>query len=1235
MKSSVLAFVLLFVAVSDTSFAQLYKQMMNDPNVNFYDVVKEAEQYFENRDKGKGTGYAPYQRWKHENESRYYPTGVRNTVSPYFTQEQYAGFVQQNAPMFSPQQPQVFDNGWHDLGPYRVDKITGHYAPGLGRVETFYVNPKDTNRLYLGSRSGGFWRSTDGGKTWKGTTDFLVASGVNAIAVSPTNPDSILINVRNANNGVTHGVYRSVDGGLTWKVTPFNPTNLGKGGLGSNFSINKIAYSPYVSNLIFVTASDGIYRSTDNLATWTKVTNGSVSEIEFHPTNANYIYIYDYNSNRNVVLRSTNQGQTFTASNTVPNNNNNTSVRLSVSKACPNCVYFASSNGVWKSTDYGMNFTFIAKPNPSNGAFTVNDIDDSKMIIGDIDLWVSTNGGQTYTQKTWWSLGSTPFNGPSYIHADLRNARCVNGVFYVATDGYLCKSTDNGNTWSRLSEGTGIRENYVVGVGQSNSYRSICGSQDNGQSLLTENGWLEIYGADGMEGFIHPLNDDWLIGSWQNGGRRRSKDGGITGQGVTPPNQKNASWVAPLLNDPNNQMRVYSISDSVYRSDNFGSTWQNLGYTTIGTAGKAAIAENNSNIIFISSGSKLVKSTDGGKTFSAITGLPNYSITDIAFNPRNDYNLIVTYNRYQRDSSKVYMSTNLGASWTNITYNLNDMPVNTVVIDHQADANIYLGTELGVFTKKMSEKNWKLYNTNLPNMAVLDLKVQYGTNSLRAATWGRGLWEYTLAGRNTYPSIPRVKISTPPTDATPRQTVPQFVTANVVYPKTLSKVFVKWSVSTPTFTNTIAMTKVNDTTYQSETALPDQPVGTNVYFKVYAVGVDNDTTETYKYQYTVYSYKYCDAIGSSNTTADYINSVELNGVKKTSAKESYADFTKTIIELFTDTEYTLKVGMNYHWEQDTTAAWIDYNHNALFDADEIITMSTIDSLHNSVGKFRVPNDVAADTTRMRVRSQYFNETPNPCGDRTGEVEDYTIVFKQAPRLAHVLSNTTLCNTGGVRFTYTGDKVDSLSWALTSAGFVYTSKSSDDSLALTKPGVYRLQVTGYKYGRAFTSTTDTAITFIIVDTSITQGKNILTATATNATYQWLDCADNYRPVPGATSKSFTPQSNGLYAVQITQGDCADTSMCYAVQLVGVQESDAITTPTLSPNPTTGTFDITLHTDATTGTINVFDIRGHRITSTTYTQQPKVRIDISDTANGLYIIEVRTATQRYYFKVTKQD
>ena len=187
--------------------AQDWKQMMDDPIYNIYEVVDAAKAYFENIDKNKkGSGWKKYQRWLFENEPKFYPSGVRMQVDPYYASKAYKNFLKTNPSS----QKSIFDSEWEELGPYYIEEVTGHYAVGLGRVESFYIDD-NPNIIYLGSRSGGFWKTSDGGENWVNTTDDLIAAGVNTISVNPNDSNNIMINVRNSNNGTTHGIFQSID----------------------------------------------------------------------------------------------------------------------------------------------------------------------------------------------------------------------------------------------------------------------------------------------------------------------------------------------------------------------------------------------------------------------------------------------------------------------------------------------------------------------------------------------------------------------------------------------------------------------------------------------------------------------------------------------------------------------------------------------------------------------------------------------------------------------------------------------------------------------------------------------------------------------------------------------------------------------------------------------------------------------------------------------------------------
>ncbi len=966
--------------------------MMYDMSYNFYEVVEAAEEYFKDKPKGKGSGWKGYQRWKNENESKYYPTGIRSNIDHYLPQRTYSTLKEEyNRYHFKTS----FDNGWVELGPWETGTITRHYSSGLGRVETFYVDPADSNRIFLGSRSGGFWKTDDGGSTWTNTTDFLEASGVETIAVNPNNTDEVLISVQHGGNGYTYGIYRSTDGGETWSKTNFEPTNLNWGGLGDNERIYKMAYHPLIENRIYVGTTKGLFVSDDNLDTWTNTMGSWIRDIEFHPTSSNVVYVYRYTSgDANRVKISTDTGYTFVNSISLTDNNNARAF-LSTTPVEPDHLYFASTNGVWKSRDRGTTFEFLANPEESCQAFAISDLDTAIMMYGYVDMEFSDNGGLSFEQITNWYA---PVPHDQYIHADLRAMECLNGVFYAGTDGYLVKSYNNGETWHRLNEGTAIREFYAAGLSQSNHKVHMAGSQDNGTSILNNDGWIEWNGGDGMEAIIQPLNEDIMLGSWQYGSRNFTNDGGITRRAVGNPSsgQGKAAWEAPLLMNPLKQMEVYHFSDKMYTSEDFGQTWRLTGSPQIGLITEAAIAENNGDIIAVSRGGNLQLTTDGGANWTNRSGLlPGNTITDIAFDPNDDNTMYVTYNFYGDDGKKIYVTYNQGQTWENITYNLGNMPLRTVVVDHSDSSYIYVGGEVGVYYKSKNGKTWTLYDENMPTVTVKDLEIHYGSNSIKAVTWGRGLWEYTLVGRNDYPSINTTNITHPVDEENPKYSTSQFVTASIIYDDNLTNVYTIWSLNNTNLSDTIPMNYIGSDEWITRSAFPNLQEGDNVYFKVIAEGTGNEVSESYRFQFEVKEFEYCFALGSTNTTSDYITRVQLEDIDNESNQDFYASNILQETDLVSGEEYELTITMNYSFTEDTVAAWIDFNNDANFSTDEHIIMSAIDEQHVSTGKFTVPLDAVSNTKlRMRTRSQY-NSLPNPCDEFAGEVEDYTVIVRES------------------------------------------------------------------------------------------------------------------------------------------------------------------------------------------------------------------------------------------------
>lgn len=138
------------------------------------------------------------------------------------------------------------------------------------------------------------------------------------------------------------------------------------------------------------------------------------------------------------------------------------------------------------------------------------------------------------------------------------------------------------------------------------------------------------------------------------------------------------------------------------------------------------------------------------------------------------------------------------------------------------------------------------------------------------------------------------------------------------------------------------------------------------------------------------------------------------------------------------------------------------------------------------------------------------------------------------------------------------------------------------------------------------------------TSTTDGVT-LTANNGDATYQWLDCADDYSQISGATDQVFTPTSNGNYAIELTENGCVDTSECVSVTNVGIAELSSGYHLTVYPNPNNGEFTIKLSQPMTQIQLKLYAINGQLITSE--------YVDFADTiefqskpVNGLYLLEI---------------
>jgi len=835
-------FSILLFQVHFYSFAQAsYQVMMDDYSYNFYEVVEAAEEHFSKNTKGKGSGYKQYIRWRYLNEGKYAPNGNRKNVDHRVSVKAYEEYLN-TRPLSAKKSVQ---NTWQELGPDYSVWYDNRGPNGVGRVDDFWVNPTNENELFLTSQSGGFWKTNNGGANWFNTTDNLVATGVNTMSVNPFNNNEILINIRNPANALTYGVYKSTNRGNNWQSSNFIPDDNKTEDINSLRMIFTIEHHPKIQNMVFIGANTGLYRSVDNLLNNYLVSDigQDVIDIEFHPTDPSIIYMIGRNNNK--IYRSNDEGLNFDLIYSIPTNDTR-GQRIDVSAASPNNLWYASSGGVWKSTNNGGSFQFIVKPTKSIYEFAVSDTDPTKQLMGHVDVYRTTTENVLVQSTNWYSTDQS-----KYIHADLRSIDCIDGIFYAGTDGFLVKTEDAGISWTRLNEkGTAIRENYNIAVSQGNNQYFMTGSQDNGMSVHYNDEWYEILAGDGLQSIIHPINESWLWTGWGKGDRVFMKNRGhvhVTGFSTGVSSES-------FFSDPNDPMHLYAFdTNGLSESNGYDLNWQVIGSHGLGMTSSADISYHNPNVFIAANYDGIVKlSTNKGQNWNDISGsldLPSVKVVKI--NPNDDQVFIAASESFAVDGLKVFVTFDRGQNWENITHNLGSMPILSVEIDHTAQQNIYLGTELGIFTKPLYGSNtWTKYADGLPNVTVRDMDIHRGSNELFAATWGRGSWKVDLVGRENYPKIKKTIMSEGPTDELPKVGEPQYITSIIEYNGNLSKVELLWSDGDASFDHKISMMNIAGNTWQSTTPLPSCEQQ-RIFFKVQATGSQNDLSETYKFTYKV------------------------------------------------------------------------------------------------------------------------------------------------------------------------------------------------------------------------------------------------------------------------------------------------------------------------------------------------------------------------------------------------
>ena len=772
------------------AYPQRWIQMMKDPSVNFYTVQKEFNNYWAVKDKkenrwfrriisfGKDAetekaGYEIYKRWENFMEPRVYPKG--NRIDQNKAWNEFQKFKSDYS-----QKSKQMGGHWTALGPTSWQSTS--YNPGIGRVNGVTVDPNNSNIIYAGAPSGGFWKSSNGGTAWTTTTDTLPIIGVSSIVVDYTNSNHLYIATGDGDAGDNYsiGVLESFDGGTSWHTTGLSFTTTTR-------VISKIIMHPTNHLILFAVTNVGIYRTIDGGTNWSVVQGGSFCDIEFKPFHPNVIYACS-----NVFYKSTDGGNTFTQiTSGVPSSANISRFAIAVTPDDSNYVYMVAGNtsstfdGLYRSTDGGTIFTqqsnspnimgYDENGNDSSGqcwydlTIAVSRSNKNEIFVGGINLWKSADGGVNWNISSHWVWGGSTH---PYVHADQHALEFYGTVLYAGCDGGLFRSTDYGTTWNDITAGIEITQFYRLACTPSEPYMLMGGAQDNGCNRLKNGIWTHVLGADGMEVAINPSNTQIVYAESQGGGINRSTDGGLSFSDAVGNITGYGDWITPYMLDPNDPNTIYAGFQDVWKSTIGGTTWSQISsFTGTESIRILNVAPSNSNIIFASKGAALYKTTDGGTSWTYISsGLPTSSVsmTYLTISPTDPNKIWVTFSGYT-SAYKVFKSINGGATWTNYTGNLPNLPVNCIIAQNGSPDGVYIGTEIGVFYRDTTLLTWQPYWNGLPNVIVDELEIHYGSGKIRAATFGRGMWESDLYAPVTLPPV--ASFSADKTDICPGDSV--------------------------------------------------------------------------------------------------------------------------------------------------------------------------------------------------------------------------------------------------------------------------------------------------------------------------------------------------------------------------------------------------------------------------------------------------------------------------------
>lgn len=650
-----------------------------------------------------------------------------------------------------------------------------------GRLRAILVDPSNPNTMYVGSASGGVWKSLDAGASWMPLDDFVPSLSIGCMAFHPGEPSIVYAGtgegffetVEGTSNTAAvrgAGIFRSTDAGATWAQLSATATP-------DFYFVTRLAIHPVNPQVMVASTSTGLWRTSDGGATWSRRWTGHAYDVQISPGDPDLLVAGAHDA---PPLRSADAGLTWTEATGAPPRHR---YEVRFARSNPSIVYAtASTDGgyihVYRSTDggrtYAARFTSntIATYAAYNNVVWVDPTNPDIIIVGGVYLYRSSNGGSSMTRV----LNSIHADHHAIVEHPGYNGT-TNRVVYFGHDGGISRvdNAQTGTTSVNLNNNLGVTQFY--GGAASPSGVVIGGTQDNGTLRTTGDpqGWTRPLGGDGGYCAADPSNPNILYAETQRLDIRRSTNGGQSfsniRQGISEAGTLDVNFIPYFMLDPNDPHTMYAAGRSLWRSRNVATgnppTWTVVkprlesGGGSGGPIGAhfegndprniatIAVAEGNPDLVYVGhNNGQVFRSTN------ATAASPDWTRVDanpgplparwpacIAIHPDHHARVYVSLMGYT--PGNVWRTTDGGLTWVEASgsgaASLPPVPTPAIAVQADAPGRIYAGTDIGLFISADDGATWGRIDPGI-GPAPVEQILWKDRRTLLIVTHGRGMY---------------------------------------------------------------------------------------------------------------------------------------------------------------------------------------------------------------------------------------------------------------------------------------------------------------------------------------------------------------------------------------------------------------------------------------------------------------------------------------------------------------